>query len=55
MPKLRLPKSVRKWLRQEKARIRHEILDPKEADAKIRELVEQLHKKYHKDKTYEKP
>jgi hypothetical protein len=55
MSKLRLPKSVRKWLRQEKARLRREILDPKEAEVKIRELVEELHKKYHKDKTYEKP
>jgi len=48
MPKIRLPKSIRKRLRQEKARLRREILDPKEADAKIRELVERYRKEYHK-------
>jgi len=38
----KLPKSVRKHIRQEKARIRREILDFKEQEKKIKELYENL-------------
>lgn len=34
-----LPKSMRKFLRKEKARIRREIFDAEQAEEKIRELV----------------
>lgn len=34
----RLPKSIRKYIRQQKAKIRREILDPPEQKKKILEL-----------------
>lgn len=40
--KKRLAKSIRKFVRKEKARIRREVLDPK----KQKELIDQLCKKY---------
>ena len=42
MAKKQLPKSLRKYIRKEKARIRREILDLK----KQRELIDQLYKKF---------
>lgn len=37
----RVPKSIRVHIRKEKARIRAQISDAKEAEEKIRELVEE--------------
>ena len=45
MKKERLPKSIRKYIRQEKARIRREVLDLKEQEKLIRELYQ----KYKRD------
>lgn len=42
MTKSRLPKSIRKYLRKEKARLRREILSLEEQNRKIRELYEKL-------------
>jgi len=42
MKKKRLPKSLRKFIRKEKARIRREVLDIKEQEEKIRELYQKL-------------
>jgi len=42
MVKKKLPKSIRKFIRQEKARIRREVLDI----AKQRELIAQLYSKF---------
>ena len=42
MIKKKLPKSIRKYIRLEKARIRREVLDLK----KQNEMIEQLYKKY---------
>lgn len=41
--KKRLPKSLRKYIRKEKARIRREVLDLEEQ----KELIEQLYKKFY--------
>jgi len=38
----KLPKSIRKYIRKEKARIRREILDLKEQERKIKELYEKI-------------
>jgi hypothetical protein len=38
----RLPKSVRKFFRQEKARLRREISDAEEAERSIKELAERI-------------
>ncbi len=43
MPNPRLPKSLRKFVRKEKARLRREISDPAEAEQKIAELIARLH------------
>lgn len=43
--KRKLPKSVRKFIRKEKARIRREILDIKEQNNLIAELYEKIDKK----------
>jgi len=40
--KKKLPKSIRKYIRQEKARIRREVLDSK----KQTDLINELYKKY---------
>jgi len=45
MPKIRLPKSIRKYIRKEKARIRREVLDM----GKQEELIQQLYEKFLKN------
>jgi len=45
MDKKKLPKSIRKYIRQEKARIRREVLDVK----KQKELIEEVYKKFSKE------
>jgi len=42
MERKRLSKSVRKFIRKEKARIRREILDSKAQEEKIKQLYENL-------------
>jgi len=49
MAKKNLPKSTRKYIRKEKARIRREVLDLKERERLIAELYDKIFKK-HKDK-----
>ena len=39
MGKRRLPKSVRKYIRKEKSKIRQKFSDTKEAEEKIKELM----------------
>lgn len=48
MSRSALSYSVRKFLRREKARIRREISDTKEAEKKIQELVSHLSVAYNK-------
>jgi len=45
MPKIRLPKSIRKYIRKEKARIRREVLDV----GKQEELINKLYEKFLKN------
>ena len=45
MKKKRLPKSLRKFIRKEKARIRREVLDIKEQEKLINELYQKHSKK----------
>lgn len=40
--KKRLPKSLRKYIRKEKARIRREVLDLKEQEKLIQELYQKI-------------
>jgi len=40
--KKKLPKSLRKFIRQEKARIRREVLDLKEQEKLIQELCQKI-------------
>lgn len=42
MKRKRLPKSLRKHIRQEKARIRREVLDLKEQEKQIAELYKKF-------------
>jgi len=42
MGKKRMPKSLRKFIRKEKARIRREVLDMKEQEKLISELYEKI-------------
>lgn len=42
MERRRLPKSIRKFIRREKARIRREVLDLKEQER----LIDELYKKF---------
>jgi len=51
MSKKRLPRSQRKYIRQEKARVRREVLDLK----KQQELINQLYQKFFKKPVLEKP
>jgi len=44
--KRRLPKSLRKYIRKEKARIRREVLDLKEQEKLINELYQKFLKQY---------
>ena len=46
MIEIRLPKSIRKYIRKEKARIRKEILDLKEQERLIQELYQKILKNY---------
>ncbi|MBZ9572663.1 hypothetical protein KJA17_00495 [Patescibacteria group bacterium] len=46
MLKKRLPRSQRKYIRKEKARIRREVLDLKQQE----KLINELYKKFLKDK-----
>ena len=50
MPRKRLPKSQRIYIRREKARIRREVLDLK----KQQELINELYKKFLKEPTKNK-
>lgn len=43
--KAKLPKSIRKYIRKEKARIRREIIDVEEQNKKIQELIEKFYNK----------
>lgn len=42
MKRKRLPKSLRKYIRREKARIRREIFDLKEQEKQIKELYQKI-------------
>ena len=46
MARKRLPKSLRKFLRKEKARIRREVLDLKEQEKQIHQLYQRFLKQY---------
>lgn len=46
MKEIRLPKSLRKFIRKEKARIRKEVLDLKEQERLISELYQKIFEKY---------
>jgi hypothetical protein len=46
MTEKRLPKSIRKFLRRKKAEIRSQFSDPGEQEKRIKELLEQIYKKY---------
>jgi hypothetical protein len=43
---VKLPKSIRKYIRKEKARIRKEVLDLKEQERLIKELYQKFLKNY---------
>lgn len=45
MKRKRLPKSLRKYIRQEKARIRQKFLDSEEQEKQISELYQKIFKK----------
>ena len=45
MKEKRLPKSLRKYIRQEKARIRREILNIKEQEKQIQQLYQKIFEK----------
>lgn len=45
MEKKRMPKSLRKFIRKEKARIRREVLDIKEQEKLISEIYKKVVKK----------
>ncbi len=45
MVKRRLPRSLRKFIRKEKARIRREVFDMKEQEKQIQELYQKFFKK----------
>jgi len=44
MKRKKLPKSLRKYIRKEKSRIRREILDIKEREKRIKELIQSFSK-----------
>lgn len=46
MVKSSLPKSLRKFLRREKARIRRELFDSREAENKIHKLAAEIRERY---------
>lgn len=41
-----LPKSIRKYIRKEKARIRREVLDLKRQEEEIKKLYEEIFKRF---------
>jgi len=51
MAKKKLPKSTRKYIRLEKARIRREALDLKEQEKLIKELYQKFFKTIKEDKS----
>ena len=51
--KRRLPKSLRKHIRQEKARIRREVLDIREQEKLIQELYQKFFEKLKLKQNYE--
>ena len=53
MERKRLPKSLRKHIRQEKARIRREVLDIKEQERLIQELNQKFFEKLKLKQNYE--
>ena len=50
MGKKKLPKSLRKFIRKEKARIRREVLDLKEQEKLINELYQKFTKQNRKSR-----
>lgn len=50
MKRKKLPKSLRKYIRQEKTRIRREVLDLKEQNKLIEELYKKVFEKINKTK-----
>lgn len=40
----RIPRSLRKYIRKEKARLRREVLDLKEQEKQIKELIKKFQK-----------
>jgi len=44
MGKKKMPRSIRKFIRREKARIRREVLDIKEQEKQIQELYQKIFK-----------
>jgi cupin superfamily acireductone dioxygenase involved in methionine salvage len=44
--KIMLPKSIRKYIRKEKARIRREVLNIEEQDQKIKQLLERFYENH---------
>lgn len=51
---VKLPKSIRKFIRKEKARIRREILDLKEQERLIQELYQKFLKNRGKNRFFKK-
>lgn len=48
----RLPKSIRKYIRREKARIRREVLDVKEQEKLIQQLYQKVFKELKLNQNY---
>ena len=48
-----MPRSIRKFIRREKARIRREVLDIKEQEKQIQELYQKIFEKLKMKKDYE--
>lgn len=42
----RLPKSLRKFLRKEKARLRKTIFDPQQAEEEIKKMVKKIYENF---------
>jgi len=53
MAKKKLPKSLRKYLRKEKARIRREVLDLEKQEELIQKLYKKVFSQYKLNKSYE--
>ncbi|MDP1629542.1 MAG: hypothetical protein Q8L57_02885 [bacterium] len=47
----RFPKSIRKYIRKEKARVRREVFDAAEQKKQIADLIAKLKMQYNKDKS----